>query len=284
MLKPPEEIMREISQSSVKNKIRYAQDFISVVATLKNWWIYYLDFFYLIKKSPIVFELWNGKKLYGLPNQWDGLVINEVWGMKNDYIHPPVTISTGDIVVDIGAHKGYFSVYASLHSGTGKVYAFEPFFKNYQILKKNIHINSCKNVKLFQLGIADRKGKKSLYLGHDETKSGFSILKNQSNNYGQSKAVDISVIRLTDIFTLCKINRIDFLKMDIEGAEYDIFFNTPKSVFSKIKHISMEYHTINNMHVGQLKNILQKNKFKVIIKKERKEFGMLYAYRKQMAQ
>jgi len=272
-------LIKYLFQPDNKKNIRYLQDFFSVTVTLTNWWIYYLDFFYYLKKNPIIFNLRNGIKLLGIPRHWDGLVINEVWGLRNDYVQKPISLSQNSIVVDIGAHKGYFTVFASVKAPKGKVFAFEPFPRNYQMMKKNLEINNCKNVTVYKMGVAGIKGKKTLYLGTDDTKSGYSILKNEFNNYGACTAVDISTIRLQDIFTVSHIQHIDFLKLDCEGAEYEIFLHTPKNVFKKIKQISMEYHCINNLNEKLLKDIFKKNGFNVIISPMRKEFGMLYAYK-----
>lgn len=274
-----QELFRLIFKSNYKEKIRNIRNFYSVVLKFENWWIYYLDYFNLTGKSSIIFKLNNGRIFYGLPHQMDAIIINEIWGIKNSYIEYPLSIGLNDIVVDIGAHKGYFTIYASHKASQGKIFAFEPFPSNYGLLKKNLKINNCKNVECYQLGIGRAKAKEQLYLGTNMGQ-GNSILKNQYNNFGKCKIIDISVIRLQDIFTYCKIDHIDFLKMDIEGAEYDIFTHTSSRIFSKIKFISMEYHNVNNMNAEILIKILKRSKFEVFTKEIRKEFGMLYAIRK----
>jgi len=59
-------------------------------------------------------------------------------------------------VVDIGAHIGAFSINAHLH-GAEKIYAFEPFQNNYEILIKNL-FNFCKNYQSYQLGVTNSAG------------------------------------------------------------------------------------------------------------------------------
>lgn len=275
-----QELFRLIFKSNYKEKIRHIKIFYSIVLKFENWWIYYLDYFNFTNKSPLIFKLKNDRIFYGLTHQMDAIIINEIWGIKNSYLEYPLSIGLHDVVVDIGAHKGYFTVYASSRASQGKIFAFEPFPSNYKLLKKNLEINNCKNVKCYQLGIGGDKAKKRLYLGTNMGQ-GNSILKNQFNNFGKCKVIDISAIRLQDIFTYCKIDHIDFLKMDIEGAEYEIFLHTPSNIFSKIKFISMEYHNVNNMNEEILVDIFERNNFNVIIKKMRKEFGMLYAIRSQ---
>ena len=60
-------------------------------------------------------------------------------------------IHSGDVVLDIGAHIGYYTLqFANLVGSTGKVYAFEPEPKNFELLKKNVQINKHDNVVLIQ--------------------------------------------------------------------------------------------------------------------------------------
>jgi FkbM family methyltransferase len=93
----------------------------------------------------------------------------------------------------------------------GKVFAFEPHPKSFALLKKNIEINGYKNVILVQRAASDKIGKEKLYYrksGHPTDGSIFPSRKDCS-------FVEIETVKLSDFIK----ERIDFIKMDIEGAE-----------------------------------------------------------------
>jgi len=96
-----------------------------------------------------------------------------------------------------------------------------------------------------------------------------------------AQSVPVETITLDDFALENGIQRIDFLKMDCEGAEYDIFFNASKSVLGMIQKISMEYHDLDlSRNHEALQIFLRTHGFNVYIKSsETSKVGMLYACR-----
>jgi hypothetical protein len=75
------------------------------------------------------------------------------------------------------------------------------------------------------------------------------------------------------------ISKVDYFKIDCEGGEYDIFFNSGDEVFSKISKIGMEYHNLDEQNnVDKMKVFLESKGFEVEVAKG--IFPMLYAKRK----
>ncbi len=253
--------------------------FLIPVTYIKNWWVFYLDYFGFLDKGSNIYRLRSGIFLNTTVHKVDSIIINEVWG-NNEYTPPNFGIRENDIVVDIGAHKGYFSVFASFKAKKGKVFAFEPMEDNYNILKKNIKVNKCINVIPFQLGISGTKGIKKLYISPDSS-SGISLIKDWfKDDKRKITSFYIKCITLHDIFSLCRIKKIDFLKIDCEGAEHEILLNTPIESLAKINKISMEFHQIGRLRVSILKNLLKQNGFIVKVINPENTIGMLYARRK----
>ncbi len=124
------------------------------------------------------------------------------------------SIKKGDVVIDIGAHIGYYTLIAARIVGDrGRVYAFEPDPKNFHLLKMNVEENGYKNVILVNKAVADTDGEMRLFLNAENT-GDHRIY--QSGD--QRKSVNIEVITL-DKFFKNKNKRIDLIKMDIQGAE-----------------------------------------------------------------
>jgi len=125
------------------------------------------------------------------------------------------TIKEGNVVVDIGANIGYFTlIFAKLVGKNGSVFAFEPELNNFNILKKNIEINNYANVKLVKKAISDKTKIMRLFL--NDSNKGSHTLGKQKNN---KQSTEIESVRLDDFFDIN--NKIDFIKIDIEGAEID---------------------------------------------------------------
>ncbi|MBU0959656.1 MAG: FkbM family methyltransferase [Nanoarchaeota archaeon] len=119
----------------------------------------------------------------------------------------------GDVVVDAGAFVGNFAVYASKLVGPeGKVIAFEPEESNYRLLKRNIKLNKLKNVIVIKKGLWHKDDLlKFKTKGPESCLADFDKEENLSNT--------ISVVSLDSFFKRNRIKKLDFVKMDIEGAE-----------------------------------------------------------------
>ncbi len=236
---------------------------IRIIMLLNNWPIYFADYFGLIKK-PYIICFKNGIKYKIRPKTTDRGLLNEIWA---NYLYTPkgFEIKKNDLILDIGAHIGIFSVFASKFADDGKIYSFEPTPENFKILKENLEFNKIKNIVLINKAVSSKNEKREIILC-DANTGGHSFFK-IGNDY--SKKIKIQTISLDKFVKENKIYQIDFLKMDCEGAEYEILFSCSKEVLRMIKKISMEYHNLNDYYNGfNLKNFLEKNGFKVIMKLE----------------
>jgi len=79
----------------------------------------------------------------------------------------------------------------------------------------------------------------------------------------------VKCISLKELFIKKKLNNINLLKLDCEGAEYDILFNTPERYLNKIEKIILEFHDFDGKSSNKLKNFLKNQGF--ILKKIRQE-------------
>ena len=202
-------------------------------------------------------------------NTSDKFTIDEIWkhGVYN------TEIKRGDIVIDLGANIGSFTIFAAKKSVNGKVLAFEPEYSNYQQLVKNVNLNKLTNTFCYRLGIAHKKCTLPLFLS-DINKGASSIYESSTK-----KIEKINCVSLKSIFKLGNIKKIDLLKMDIEGAEYDILFSTPEYVFQRINSIILEFHDFLNIKYNHKKLItfLEKKGFKINICSPRQYiFSRLY--------
>jgi FkbM family methyltransferase len=129
----------------------------------------------------------------------------------------------GDIVLDLGATTGDFSIIASKKIGkNGKVIALEPNIEDYKILKHNAERNNCQNLIALNLGIGGCPGEK------------------ETTFWGRTFKFKID--KLENILdSISMPHKIDFIKMDIEGIETEVA-NKSIDIISKARVISLELH------------------------------------------
>lgn len=169
-----------------------------------------IDKFITSHLRPKLVEV-HGHKMFIDARDTLGLAVGAYEPLQTELVKK--IIKTGDVVLDIGANIGYYTlIFAKLVGEKGKVFAFEPGPSNFTLLKKNVEINGYQNVTSVQKAVSNKTGKIRLYLSHSIT--GHRIY----DTHDGRKFIEIEVVRLDDYFKNYK-GRIDFIKIDIEGAE-----------------------------------------------------------------
>jgi len=128
----------------------------------------------------------------------------------------------GMMVMDIGAHWGLYSLLISRAVGpSGKVYAFEPVPQIFIRLKEHIALNNAANVIPVPIALSDGKGvaKMSVRGG------GSSLFRHLSDEF-----VEVQVERLDDFVEREGIERVDAIKIDVEGAELKVIRGADKTI------------------------------------------------------
>lgn len=152
-----------------------------------------------------------------------------------EYVKAGFEIGERNVVIDVGGHIGSFTVLAATKARQGRVYTFEPDSNNYAQLKQNVEINQFSNVTISQMAVGAESGTRVFY--RDEKNDSSSSFTRET---GVKKVVPI--ISLLEILKSKNITSCDFLKLDCEGSEYEIIFDSPKELFQKISRIVIEVH------------------------------------------
>jgi len=134
------------------------------------------------------------------------------------------SLKPGSTVVDIGANTGYYTVLAGkLVGDQGRVYAFEPDPVSFSLLERNVRLNGLTNVVLEQKAVSNEPGSIRLYLSEDN-KGDHRIYQPADED---REAIEIEAVTLDDYFA-DDPRRIDFIKLDTQGAEVAILRGMPR--------------------------------------------------------
>ena len=166
----------------------------------------------------------QGSKMFLDPGDSLNLSINGVYGELDTKIIRE-EIHEGDIVIDVGANIGYYTlIFAQLVGKTGKVIAFEPEPKNFKILKKNIEINNYDNVIVEQKIVSEKYGKMKLYVSNSD------IVGHRIHQMGNlENFVEVESITLDDYMKKLNLDeKVNFIKIDVEGAEPKVLDGSKK--------------------------------------------------------
>jgi FkbM family methyltransferase len=127
----------------------------------------------------------------------------------------------GMIVLDVGAHQGFYTLLASKLVGrNGKVFAFEPSPREQKALRLNLILNRRKNVYMQLLALGDVGGQADLYVVNDEH-TGFNSLRPPGISSPTTR-VEVNVKQLDNWLRETKVDRVDFIKLDVEGGEFAV--------------------------------------------------------------
>jgi len=179
----------------------------------------------------------DGVRIFYRPGTVDEYVLDEQF---NQYAFlsgvPEYHPHWGDVIIDVGAHIGAFSLLVASKVPLSKVYSIEPSKDNFRLLQINVMANQFDNVKIYNLALGERRGMISLF-HNPEGNWGHSIIREFS---GKSEIVLMD--SLENFMGDNDIDRCDYLKMNCEGAEFPILLGAPANVLARIKVMLVYYH------------------------------------------
>ncbi len=211
---------------------RYLCWFAKVVVLFRRPFRFLLN--YLRRTSPgdRVVEMRDGTRIHLSGHPHDVITLFVIL-VREDYGRFP----PGGMVVDIGANLGAFALYAA-RRGARTVLAYEPNGAAFRCLQRNIEVNGLSGtIRPRQLAVAAVAGQNvrfplapSVYnrIATEEERGEFEIVRTTT---------------LAEILAREAVQGIDLLKLDCEGAEYDILFSAAPLDMSRVREIRMEYHS-----------------------------------------
>ena len=246
-------------RSALDVRLRYYLQAARWMPLITNWPLVVAAYLGLVDlRAPRVLRLANGLR-FRVAHYVDAWTILQVLG-RNDY--GVGRAEDWRVVVDVGANIGAFSVLAATAAPLARVYSYEPSADTCELLTSNLELNGlASRVVVHQRALAGRPGPVTLYAPEP------SALR--STRVGRAgpghPTTTVAAVTLAQAFADNALDRCDFLKMDCEGAEYEILAACPADLFTRIDRIALEFHEWGGAHHGQLVEILERHAFVVTV-------------------
>lgn len=225
--------------------IRTVQHYRRLVATFSNW------------SSYLAFKWgWYGGKSVVLKTR-TGLSMEVPWHVRHafkdiflygTYAHPEIVAQLPErpVVIDIGGNIGGFSLYALDLRPGATCLTFEPMAANFCQLQANRNRNLHADWRLFNAAVAGTSGTVQMCspTGTELVTDAFMQRLHPGTPTVTAAGLSVAARTLEDVFSGERLTHCDWLKVDCEGAEYEIFYQTPPALFQKVSAITLETHQV----------------------------------------
>lgn len=253
----------------------------TLIKFIKNWPIYLLNK-WVIKPAIFHFVLRKHEIRIAVPKET--LRVFKEFFMTDGYSIELLKtyLPKNSVVIDIGANIGLFPIRLLMEQSDIKFYSYEALPNNFTILNENV----CKNaftknrISIFNTAVLGKK--------QDHLKIYFNNKKNYSDTSSvipefedNNDAVEISCTTLKEICEENKIQNISLLKLDCEGSEFSILYDSPVELINKIPFIVVETHDIDQVrnNLNGIKIFLTSLGYTLKIKPVTNTINMVWAWK-----
>jgi FkbM family methyltransferase len=173
-------------------------------------------------------RLANGAILYGKNRAGFGGRAVYIYGdaTEPEFEHLDRFLDATGVFIEVGANTGKWSIKAAKHyANSGVVIAIEPFPDVMATLFRSVQANAFDNVRLRNVSVSDHTGTGTIWMNNSRPQM-FSLIKNDES----ASAFSTLVVSLDDLFRWEELDRLDYLKIDAEGAEEQVLAGGRKTI------------------------------------------------------
>jgi FkbM family methyltransferase len=155
------------------------------------------------------------------------------------------------LVVDIGAHVGAFVCWAARRAPSARIVAFEPEPRNFADLKRNVERNALEErVELVNAAVGPSDGQIALFVQEGDRQLSSLVVE-------PGEAVTVRCMNLDQYIRTSLDGPIDLLKIDAEGAEWDILYSLREDTWARISRIVVEVHVFGGHGLREMEDLFQ---------------------------
>lgn len=222
--------------------------YFNLVKNIRNWPSYFaqkrssafLPVRYTTRGTPLTFDVPS----FGLYLVFKEIFLTDFYSIETWVAKLP----KNPIVVDIGANAGYFNMLLLSRRPDAKVYAYEPIEQNYELFKSNIELNPAikNNVQLYHRAVTGLPVDHVVLYKESDGDNSVTASVFQDFEQHNLNSVSVKAVSLARLLEENRIDHVDFLKLDCEGSEYPIVYDSPKDVWQRVKSVFLEVHTLDD--------------------------------------
>lgn len=223
----------------------YVSSIVKIIRHCKNWPTFVPLFLNRSSKRELTLKMHHPPLRFIVRSAMD------IWSIKETffdqfYTRYGVPIQNGWVVMDIGAGIGDYAIYAAYQKEGVVVNAYEPFPESFDLLQRNLTLNGIETVQIFRTAVWGRAGTLRLDATAGEP---LQISSWEPSEDGQaSEGLSVEAVTLADAIISSNIEKVDLLKMDCEGGEYEILLTASTETLMRIDRIIMETHDLDPDH------------------------------------
>jgi FkbM family methyltransferase len=227
-------------------------------------------------------EIVEGFSCYVIGYDEARLIHREIF---EDYCYDVANLSENPVIIDVGANIGLFSIYMKQKYPASQIIAFEPAVETFEVLKQNLELfGTTDGVKTYPFGLGlkaevatmtyylDSPGNSTLYPQEKEQLS--KVITNvfgqemSDKVFGRHTEISVSINRLSHFLLtdFANISSVDYLKIDVEGAELDVLGGIDDVHWDMTKNVVIEAGN-NNGELAKIEILLRSKGFNVVIEK-----------------
>ena len=209
-------------------------------------------------------QIHYNKKLVeiNINSEADESVFSEIFTEHEYKILEEVIVCAKSPIIDIGAHVGMFSIFCAVLNPTMQVFAYEPDEDNFAAMKENLKLNNVRNVSMKNVAVGAKMGERILYISKDS--HNHSLLGAEAAGDFSGAEKNVQAVTLERILQQNRLASVSLVKMDCEGAEFEILENLSAEAFAVVENFYVECHRYSyDMNPVKLRDIFKKNGFKV---------------------
>jgi FkbM family methyltransferase len=169
------------------------------------------------------------------------------------------------VCVDVGANIGYYStLYSKIVGRNGKVLAIEPSPVNFGYLKENLELQNFDNYLVFNCASGDKEC--SVRFLMDKRANKCMIVQDENESSNNTDIISVPVRKIDDIIDESKVERVDFLKMDVEGYEWFAIQGALKTIqkFRPSIQIEIHFNKLGHETTQKILTILKNENYQII--------------------